>query len=57
MTEADNGNVLLIGASGYIGGLVAAALLTHERCRIFAPIRGGHTRQTLIESIKLELAT
>jgi len=56
MKETDYGSVLLTGISGHLGGLVAAALLSERSCRIVAPIRSKHTRESILEKIKVELA-
>ena len=56
MNLANKGTVLLIGASGYLGSLVAAGLLSKKDCRILAPIRSGTSRESLIEKIQAELA-
>ncbi len=48
-------NALLIGGSGYLGGLVAAGLLEHGDQIIVAPIRGSHTHESLLAPIREEL--
>ena len=52
---ADSIDILLTGASGVLGGLVAGTLLTNEWCRIIAPIRKEHTREGVIGAIRAEL--
>jgi nucleoside-diphosphate-sugar epimerase len=47
-------SVLLTGISGYLGSLVAAALLSEGHYRILAPIRAGHTHESIIDKIKSE---
>lgn len=49
-------SVLLTGASGYLGTMAVAGLLAQDSCRIIAPVRQGHTRESMIERIKTELA-
>ncbi len=48
-------NALLIGGSGYLGGLVAAGLLSETDQVIVAPIRGTHTRESVLAPIEEEL--
>jgi nucleoside-diphosphate-sugar epimerase len=48
-------NALLIGSSGYLGGLVAAGLLAAGNDVIVAPIRGSHTRESVFAPISEEL--
>jgi nucleoside-diphosphate-sugar epimerase len=48
-------NSLLIGGSGYLGGLVAAGLLSDSDALIVAPIRGVHTRESVLTPIREEL--
>lgn len=48
-------NALLIGSSGYLGGLIAAGLLESDDCVIVAPIRGTHTRESVLAPIREEL--
>jgi nucleoside-diphosphate-sugar epimerase len=48
-------NSLLIGGSGYLGGLVAAGLLSETDRLIVAPIRGSHTRESVLAPIREEL--
>jgi hypothetical protein len=48
-------NALLIGGSGYLGGLVAAGLLDAGDQLIVAPLRGTHTRETVLAPIQAEL--
>ncbi len=48
-------NALLIGGSGYLGGLVAAGLLSDTDKLIVAPIRGAHTRESVLAPIREEL--
>ncbi len=48
-------NVLLTGSSGYLGGLVAAGLLSDDDGIIVAPIRGNHTRERVLAPIREEL--
>jgi nucleoside-diphosphate-sugar epimerase len=48
-------NALLIGGSGYLGGLVAAGLLDSGDHVIVAPIRGTHTRESVLAPIREEL--
>jgi nucleoside-diphosphate-sugar epimerase len=55
MGDGSTHTVLLTGATGYLGGLVASTLLANECSRVVAPIRRGHTRESLIEKIKWEL--
>jgi nucleoside-diphosphate-sugar epimerase len=48
-------NSLLIGGSGYLGGLVAAGLLSDTDQLIVAPIRGARTRDSVLAPIREEL--
>jgi len=48
-------NTLLVGASGYLGGLVAAGLLADTAGAIVAPLRGGRARDAVLEPIIDEL--
>lgn len=48
--------VLLTGASGYLGGLIAASLLVGEAdVRILAPVRPGHDHDALRAELRAEL--
>jgi nucleoside-diphosphate-sugar epimerase len=47
-------NVLLTGASGFLGNLIALSLLKDGRSRVVAPIRNEAGRQNLIEKIQEE---
>ncbi len=49
-------NTLLLGGSGYLGGLVASGLLSDNQGLIIAPIRGSHTRESVLAPIAEELA-
>jgi nucleoside-diphosphate-sugar epimerase len=55
MNGSENGSILLTGVSGNLGGLVAAALLSGGCRRIVAPIRNGHTRESVLKKLTLEL--
>jgi len=55
MTKENENSVLLVGATGYLGSLVAAGLLC-EGYRIVAPLRQSHTRQSFINKLKSDLA-
>jgi nucleoside-diphosphate-sugar epimerase len=48
-------NALLVGGSGYLGGLVAAGLLSETDLLIVAPIRSAHTRESVLAPIREEL--
>ena len=48
-------STLLIGGNGYLGGLVAAGLLAETEGIIVAPIRGAHSRETVVAPIAEEL--
>ncbi len=54
MTKQNDNSVLLVGATGYLGSLVAAGLLC-EGYRIVAPIRQLHTRESFINKLKADL--
>ena len=54
MSIENENSVLLVGATGYLGSLVAAGLLC-EGHRIVAPIRESHTRENFIEKLKADL--
>ncbi len=56
MSMADDGTLLLVGATGYLGSLVAAGLLSQEQVCVVAPLRVNSSRESLIGKIKLELA-
>ena len=45
----------MTGASGYLGGLVAAALLRDERVRIVAPVRARRTEAWVLASVERAL--
>jgi nucleoside-diphosphate-sugar epimerase len=45
----------LVGGSGYLGGLVAAGLLSDTDQLIVAPIRAAHTRESVLAPIREEL--
>lgn len=47
-------SVLVTGASGYVGALIAARLLADGECALLLPVRAP-SRETLIERLKLEL--
>lgn len=47
--------VLLTGASGYVGGLIASALLTNEDVRILAPVRKLDSRERFFAPIEAEV--
>ena len=47
-------NVLLTGASGFLGNLIALSLLKDGRSRVIAPIRDELDRQSLIEKLREE---
>jgi len=48
--------VLLTGASGYLGSLIATSLLARERVRVLAPLRRGRTPEAVLAPIGRELA-
>lgn len=49
--------ILLTGASGYLGGLIAASLLAADpELRILAPVRAGRDRDAVLHPIASELA-
>ncbi len=50
----EKNKALLIGATGYLGSLVAAGFLCQGR-RLVTPLREPHTRASVIEKIKLDL--
>jgi nucleoside-diphosphate-sugar epimerase len=47
--------VLLTGGSGYVGGLIAATLLTHDDVEIVAPVRKSIDRHRFLEPISAEV--
>lgn len=49
-------NTLLLGSSGYLGGLVASGLLSDGDGLIIAPIRGTHTHESVLKTIREEIA-
>lgn len=48
-------SVLLTGATGYLGGLIAAALLTGEEVNLVAPVREGYDLQSFLAPIRAEI--
>lgn len=48
--------IFLTGGTGYLGGLIAAVLLSSDDCRLVLPIRPHHTRQSALAPIRAELA-
>lgn len=48
--------VLLTGASGYLGGLIATSLLLEEKCRIVAPVRPGRSPEDVLGQVRAEIA-
>ncbi len=46
---------LLVGSTGFLGGLVAAGLLAETSGVIVAPIRSAHTRESVVATIREEL--
>src|SRR5436305_139896 len=46
---------LLTGASGYLGSLIAAGLLTQEDRRLILPVRARHSRDSILARIIAEL--
>lgn len=56
MPMADDGALLLIGATGYLGSLVASDLLSQRQYRLVAPLRPTTSREKLLEKINSELA-
>lgn len=47
--------VLLTGASGYLGGLIAASLLTDEAVTLVLPVRRAHDLESVIAPIRAEI--
>ncbi len=47
--------LLLVGSTGFLGGLVAAGLLAETQSTIVAPIRSSHTRESVLATIREEL--
>jgi nucleoside-diphosphate-sugar epimerase len=47
--------VLLTGGSGYVGGLIASVLLSHEDVEIVAPVRKGIDRARFLEPVRAEV--
>src|SRR5262245_33785811 len=54
MTSAGStpSTVLLTGASGYLGGLIAAVLLRETDMRLVLPIREQHSRESLLSHLQ-----
>src|SRR4029434_1475384 len=44
--------ILLTGASGYLGGLIAAVLLKETKARLVLPLRSQHTRESILSHLK-----
>jgi nucleoside-diphosphate-sugar epimerase len=47
--------LLLVGASGYLGSLIAVSLLRHHNVRLLTPVREGRDADSVIEPIRIEL--
>src|SRR5438105_2153191 len=47
---------LVTGATGFLGGLVAAKLLAEEPARLVLPVRARHTRATVLTRLAAEIA-
>jgi nucleoside-diphosphate-sugar epimerase len=54
-TWSRSGNVLLTGGTGYLGGLIAATLLTNEDAEIVLPVRPGYDLDGLVRPIRAEI--
>ncbi len=54
MNPAGRGAILLTGASGYLGGLVAATLTARERRPLLLPVRPGRARDEIMRTIAAE---
>lgn len=53
---SESTTILMTGASGYVGALLASTLLVHTDVRIVALVRAHHTRADLLEPIQVECA-
>lgn len=47
---------VVFGGTGYLGSLATATLLAEERCRLILPVRGGRSREQVLEPILAECA-
>ena len=56
MIDSADGAILVTGASGYLGGLVATALLAHERATLVLPVRSSHTAESMRTRLGEDLA-
>ena len=48
-------SVLLTGATGYLGGLIAATLLAGEDVELVLPVRGGHDVESIARPVRAEI--
>lgn len=48
-------SVLLTGATGYLGGLIAATLLAEEDVELVLPVRGGHDAESISGPVRAEI--
>ena len=50
------GATLVTGATGFLGGLIAAKLLAEEPARLVLPVRARHTRDAVLTRLAAEIA-
>jgi nucleoside-diphosphate-sugar epimerase len=55
--KASNGarSILLTGATGYLGGLIASTLLLNEDVHLVLPVRNGNDLESLIRPVRAEI--
>ncbi|PPD45026.1 MAG: hypothetical protein CTY15_05795 [Methylocystis sp.] len=53
--EADLARVLVIGGTGYLGGLIAATLLTRTQDVVVLATRPGHERDDIVARLRMEI--
>ena len=56
MIQSNPGSVLLTGATGYLGGVLAAGLLADPRTRLVVPVRLQHSRESVLKHIAGEIS-
>jgi nucleoside-diphosphate-sugar epimerase len=48
-------SIMLTGATGYLGGLIAATLLVNEDTELVLPVRAGNDKESLVRPIRAEI--
>jgi nucleoside-diphosphate-sugar epimerase len=54
--HSPRGATLVTGATGFLGGLIAAKLLAEEPTRLVLPVRARHTRDAVLTRLAAEIA-